>query len=62
MPDHPPTLVRGTEVEIATSTPALVIPLYTDFGKMEINVALMETGEKAAAAPPADAAEEASDA
>ena len=59
----PPTLVRGTEVEIATSTPALVIPLYTDFGKMEINVALMETGEKTATAPAGGTEEqEASDA
>lgn len=36
----PPTLVRGADVQIATATPALVVPLYTDFGKMEINVAL----------------------
>lgn len=38
----PPALVRGADVEIATATPALVVPLYTDFGKMEINVALEE--------------------
>jgi chemotaxis protein CheX len=38
----PPTLIRGANVEISTSTPALVVPLYTDFGKIEINVALKE--------------------
>ena len=48
----PPTLVRGTEVEVSTSTPALVVPLYTDFGKIEINVALEECEEEAAAEPP----------
>lgn len=45
----PPTLVRGADVEISTATPALVVPLYTDFGKMEINVALEE-----AETPPAE--------
>jgi chemotaxis protein CheX len=39
----PPTVVRGTDVEISTSTPALVVPLHTDFGRMEINVALTES-------------------
>lgn len=38
----PPTLVRGADVEIATATSAVVVPLHTDFGKMEINVALEE--------------------
>jgi len=38
----PPTLIRGADVEISTSTPALVVPLYTDFGKIEINVAVRE--------------------
>ncbi len=50
----PPTLVRGADVEIATATPALVVPLYTDFGKMEINVAL----EKAEAPSEGSPAEE----
>jgi chemotaxis protein CheX len=49
----PPTLVRGADVEVSTSTPALVVPLYTDFGKVEINVALREsTGRPAPAAAP----------
>lgn len=43
----PPTLVRGTDVAVSTSTPALVVPLYTHFGKMEINVALEERAETA---------------
>jgi len=43
----PPALVRGTNVEIATATPALVVPLYTDFGKIEINVALRLAVERA---------------
>jgi chemotaxis protein CheX len=38
----PPTLIRGTEISIATTCPALVVPLHTDFGKIEINVALAE--------------------
>ncbi len=39
----PPTLVRGANIEVSTTTPALVVPLYTDLGKIEINVALEET-------------------
>jgi len=38
----PPTLIRGAAVEISTSTPALVVPLHTDYGQIEINVALKE--------------------
>ncbi len=38
----PPALIRGSHVEISTSIPALVVPLYTDFGKIEINVAVKE--------------------
>lgn len=38
----PPALIRGPQVEISTSIPALVVPLYTDFGKIEINVAVKE--------------------
>jgi len=49
----PPALIRGANVEISTATPALVVPLYTDFGKIEINVALKEAPAKLtqAAAP-----------
>ena len=46
----PPTLVRGADVEISTRTPALVVPLYTDLGKMEINVALAERSRRPPAA------------
>jgi chemotaxis protein CheX len=38
----PPKLIRGSDIQISTATPALVVPLYTDFGKIEINVALQE--------------------
>jgi chemotaxis protein CheX len=38
----PPTIIRGANIEICTATPALVVPLHTDFGKIEINVALKE--------------------
>jgi len=47
----PPALVRGAGVEIATATPALVVPLYTDFGKMEINVALEESEAQSEESP-----------
>jgi chemotaxis protein CheY-P-specific phosphatase CheC len=50
----PPTLIRGANVEISTSTPALVVPLYTDFGKIEINVALKETAGSAGPAVEAE--------
>ena len=36
----PPSLIRGTGVQITTICPALVVPVSTQFGKMEINVAL----------------------
>jgi CheY-specific phosphatase CheX len=35
-------MIRGVNVEIATGTPALVVPLYTQCGKIDINVALVE--------------------
>ncbi|MHB9130784.1 MAG: chemotaxis protein CheX [Armatimonadota bacterium] len=38
----PPTVIRGINVEIATQIPALVVPLYTPCGKIDINVALAE--------------------
>ncbi len=51
----PPTLIRGANIEISTSTPALVVPLHTDFGKIEINVAVRENrpGEAAGVSVPA---------
>jgi chemotaxis protein CheX len=39
----PPSVIRGINVEIATAMPALVIPLYSKCGKIEVNVALAET-------------------
>ncbi len=45
----PPTLIRGPNIEICTATPALVVPLHTDFGKIEINVALREAAAPALA-------------
>lgn len=39
----PPNLVRGADIPISTAAAALVVPLYTDFGKIEINVALQES-------------------
>lgn len=38
----PPTVIRGINVEISTHIPALVVPLYTKCGKVDINVALTE--------------------
>ncbi|OPZ86017.1 MAG: CheY-P phosphatase CheX [bacterium ADurb.Bin429] len=39
----PPTVIRGLNIEIGTSLPALVIPLYTVCGKIEVNVAMAES-------------------
>jgi chemotaxis protein CheX len=39
----PPSLIRGTGVQITTICPALVVPVATQFGKVEINVALIAT-------------------
>ncbi len=36
----PPSLVQGTGVQITTLCPALVVPVSTQYGKVEINVAL----------------------
>ncbi len=38
----PPSILRGMNVEVMTHTPALVVPLSTKFGRIEINVALSE--------------------
>ncbi|CCW36356.1 predicted inhibitor of MCP methylation, CheC [Chthonomonas calidirosea] len=40
----PPTIVRGTNVKMTTlDIPALVVPLCTDFGEIEITVSLQES-------------------
>lgn len=38
----PPSVIRGIDVEVATRVPALVVPVNTGFGRVEINVALQE--------------------
>lgn len=45
----PPSVVRGTNVEVSTRTPALVVPVSTAFGAIEINVALAESAMSMAA-------------
>lgn len=45
----PPSVIRGVEVEVTTRTPALVVPVITHYGKVEINVALAENTMKKAA-------------
>lgn len=39
----PPAVIRGANMEISTSVAALVVPLYTQSGVFEINVAIVET-------------------
>jgi len=38
----PPSVIKGVDVEVSTRVPALVVPLSTAFGRVEINVALEE--------------------
>ncbi|MGQ9455682.1 MAG: chemotaxis protein CheX [Armatimonadota bacterium] len=45
----PPSVVRGANVEVSTRTPALVIPVVTQYGDIEINVALAENALSKAA-------------
>lgn len=35
-----PTIVNGTGVDIATKTPAVVAPLETPYGRIDVNIAL----------------------
>ena len=44
-----PSLIRGIDVEVSTRSPALVVPLSTPFGRVEINVALQEEAVRNAA-------------
>ena len=46
----PPSVIRGQEVEVSTKVPALVIPMKTGFGCVEINVALVESAAQRKAA------------
>lgn len=45
----PPSIIRGVDVEVSTKVPALVVPVSTKFGRVEINVALAENTMKMAA-------------
>jgi chemotaxis protein CheX len=38
----PPSVIRGKDVEVSTRTPAIVVPITTPYGLVEINVALEE--------------------
>lgn len=38
----PPTIIRGVNVEIGTRSAALVVPLYTVCGKLDMHVALAD--------------------
>ncbi len=46
----PPTVLRGSNIEISTKSPTLVVPINTKFGQIEINVAIAETCKMAKAA------------
>lgn len=45
----PPSVIRGTNVEVSTKTPALVVPVSTQFGMVEVNVALADNSMRVAA-------------
>lgn len=38
----PPSVIRGEMVQVCTRVPAIVVPMHTQFGKVEINVAIAE--------------------
>jgi len=42
----PPSVLLGTDTQISTQVPALVVPVSTRLGNLEINVALRETSLK----------------
>ncbi len=39
----PPSIIKGVEVEVSTKSPAIVVPLSTPFGRIEVNIALEES-------------------
>jgi chemotaxis protein CheX len=45
----PPSVIRGANVEMSTKTPALVVPVCTQYGTIEVNVALAEIAARIAA-------------
>ncbi len=38
----PPSMIRGSGIQVTTLCPALLVPVSTQFGKIDINVALRE--------------------
>lgn len=44
-----PSIIKGWNVEVTVAVPALVVPMVTLCGSLEINAALYETGQAAAA-------------
>lgn len=44
-----PTIIKGWNVEVSVAVPALVVPMVTMCGSLEINAALYETAQAAAA-------------
>ncbi len=44
-----PTIIKGWNVEVSVAVPALVVPMVTTCGSFEINTALYETEQAAAA-------------
>jgi len=45
-----PSIIKGWNVEVTVAVPALVVPMVTVCGSLEINAALYETGQAQAAA------------
>ncbi|MCE5198518.1 MAG: chemotaxis protein CheX [Armatimonadota bacterium] len=45
----PPSVIKGPHVEVCTKIPALVVPVLTPLGNLEINVALEENAMRNAA-------------
>jgi len=41
----PPSLMKGIGTEITTAVPALIVPIITEFGDVEINLALTLTSK-----------------
>lgn len=46
----PPSVLQGVNMQISTRVPAIVVPVITKFGRVEINIALAETGKMSKAA------------
>ncbi len=41
----PPSVLRGMNIEVSTFVPAVVVPILTGYGKIEVNVSLSEVHE-----------------